>query len=235
MQVGGPRPDRSEWGASARSAKGMSESAPTPPVVTIDDDVDARVAIAGPRGPLSVNSPGRGEPAREASLNPAAAAAATPIRTLPSTRHVPRRTERTDAWRATWGADSHISRAKLHQNGFEGASRTGVILARPRGSRAPILADPTGHARREVSGARWPPGGPDVGGERTERGERMGQTDVERTLGRLLTDAGFRRDFFLSPARACLGLGVQLAPQEVEALLRRAEPRTVVGRHSRGR
>jgi hypothetical protein len=63
-------------------------------------------------------------------------------------------------------------------------------------------------------------GGPDVDGERTERGERMGQTDVERTLGRLLTDAGFRQDFFLSPARACLELGVQLAPHEVEALLR---------------
>jgi putative modified peptide len=48
----------------------------------------------------------------------------------------------------------------------------------------------------------------------------MGQRDVERTLGRLLTDAGFRQDFFSNPARACLELGVQLAAYEVEALLR---------------
>ena len=48
----------------------------------------------------------------------------------------------------------------------------------------------------------------------------MSQRDVERTLGRLLTDAGFRRDFFRNPARACLELGVRLAPYEIEALLR---------------
>jgi hypothetical protein len=48
----------------------------------------------------------------------------------------------------------------------------------------------------------------------------MSQRDVERTLGRMLTDAGFRRDFFSNPARACLGLGVQLAGHELEALLR---------------
>jgi hypothetical protein len=48
----------------------------------------------------------------------------------------------------------------------------------------------------------------------------MSQRDVERTLGRLLTDTGFRRDFFRNPARACLEVGLQLAAHELDALLR---------------
>jgi hypothetical protein len=52
----------------------------------------------------------------------------------------------------------------------------------------------------------------------------MSQRDVERTLGRLLTDQDFRDDFFLDPARACLTLAIQLTPQEVEALLRVPRP-----------
>ncbi len=50
--------------------------------------------------------------------------------------------------------------------------------------------------------------------------EGMSQKDVERTLGRLLTDATFRRDFFGHPARACVALGVQLTAHEIDALLR---------------
>jgi hypothetical protein len=52
----------------------------------------------------------------------------------------------------------------------------------------------------------------------------MSQRDVERTLGRLLTDDAFRQDFFLNPAGACFALGVQLAPQELDALLRLPRP-----------
>jgi hypothetical protein len=55
--------------------------------------------------------------------------------------------------------------------------------------------------------------------DEADRAGRMSQRDVERTLGRLLTDAGFRRDFSLNPARACLVLGADLTPAELDALL----------------
>ena len=61
----------------------------------------------------------------------------------------------------------------------------------------------------------------DVEGERHGgREDSMSQRDVERALGRMLTDEGFQQDFFRDPARTCLLLGIQLEPQEVEALLR---------------
>ena len=55
----------------------------------------------------------------------------------------------------------------------------------------------------------------------------MSQRDVERTLGRLLTDHAFRQDFFEDPAGACLLLGLQLAPSEIDALLRVPPPNLV--------
>ena len=60
----------------------------------------------------------------------------------------------------------------------------------------------------------------------------MSQRDVERTLGRLLTDEGFQENFFRDPARTCLLLGIQLAPQEIEALL--GAPRPALTQLARG-
>jgi len=46
----------------------------------------------------------------------------------------------------------------------------------------------------------------------------MSQMAVEQTLGRLLTDAAFRRAFLADPDRASLFAGLQLSPGELEAL-----------------
>ncbi len=46
----------------------------------------------------------------------------------------------------------------------------------------------------------------------------MSQRAVEQTLGRLLTDAAFRRQFFRDPARAVLFSELTLSPEELEAL-----------------
>ena len=54
----------------------------------------------------------------------------------------------------------------------------------------------------------------------------MSQRDVERTLGRLLTDERFRREFYRDPLRACITLGIQLTEHELEALV--ATPRSAL-------
>lgn len=59
---------------------------------------------------------------------------------------------------------------------------------------------------------------------------RMSQRDVERVLGRLLTDERFRRAFQHDPAGACRAAGFELSGLELEALAAipsRALPRFV--------
>lgn len=48
----------------------------------------------------------------------------------------------------------------------------------------------------------------------------MSQRSVERTLGKLITDEAFRKRFFREPACACLAAGLDLLPEEMEALCR---------------
>jgi putative modified peptide len=58
----------------------------------------------------------------------------------------------------------------------------------------------------------------------------MSQRDVERVLGRLLTDEQFRRAFRADPATACRAAGFDLSPLELDALAalpHRALPRLV--------
>jgi hypothetical protein len=57
-----------------------------------------------------------------------------------------------------------------------------------------------------------------------DREDVMSQRDVERTLGRLLTDHSFREEFFREPDHICLALGLQLASHELEALFRVPRP-----------
>jgi hypothetical protein len=48
----------------------------------------------------------------------------------------------------------------------------------------------------------------------------MSQRSVERTLGRLVTDPGFREAFFRDPIGAGLRIGADLTREEIDALLR---------------
>ncbi len=47
----------------------------------------------------------------------------------------------------------------------------------------------------------------------------MSQAAVERVLGRLVTDAEFRAEFFGEPAGVCRDYGLELTPVELSALL----------------
>lgn len=48
----------------------------------------------------------------------------------------------------------------------------------------------------------------------------MSQAAVERTLGKLVTDDGFRRRFLRDPAATSFAAGLQLSSAEVDALSR---------------
>jgi putative modified peptide len=48
----------------------------------------------------------------------------------------------------------------------------------------------------------------------------MSQAAVEKALGKLITDEGFRRRFSKDPAAACFAAGLELSPAELDALSR---------------
>ncbi len=48
----------------------------------------------------------------------------------------------------------------------------------------------------------------------------MSQRAVERALGKLVTDEGFRNEFFKDPERATLQAGLELSREELDGLLR---------------
>jgi len=48
----------------------------------------------------------------------------------------------------------------------------------------------------------------------------MSQRSVERALGKMVTDEAFRREFASNPARASIETGLDLLPEEMDALLR---------------
>jgi hypothetical protein len=48
----------------------------------------------------------------------------------------------------------------------------------------------------------------------------MSQRAVEQILGKMITDEGFRNDFYTDPTMASLGVGVALSSEESNALTR---------------
>jgi hypothetical protein len=48
----------------------------------------------------------------------------------------------------------------------------------------------------------------------------MSQRAVEQVLGKLVTDEGFREEFFRNPLLASTGIGVGLSADEIDALSR---------------
>jgi len=52
----------------------------------------------------------------------------------------------------------------------------------------------------------------------------MSQRSVERALGKMVTDETFRNEFFRDPERASLHAGLDLLPDEIQALLKAPRP-----------
>ena len=98
-------------------------------------------------------------------------------------------------------ADSHSSCADLHQSAFHLDSQIGVILASPKAAaRRPCGRDVWGLAPRyRASAGHW--AGRMSARAGADRGGPMSQTDVERTLGRVLTDAVPAGSFRTRPGR----------------------------------